>query len=36
MDFELEFVDTFLDFYTRRDKELLLGGNALKIWKFPE
>lgn len=35
MDLELEFVDVFLDFYTREDKELLLGKNALRIWKFP-
>jgi predicted TIM-barrel fold metal-dependent hydrolase len=35
MDKELEFVDVYLDFYTREDKELLLGKNALKIWKFP-
>jgi predicted TIM-barrel fold metal-dependent hydrolase len=35
MDLELEFVDVFLDFYTQEDKELLLGKNALKIWKFP-
>jgi predicted TIM-barrel fold metal-dependent hydrolase len=36
MDKELEFVDVYLDFYTREDKELLLGRNALGIWKFPE
>jgi hypothetical protein len=35
MDKELEFVDVYLDFYTREDKELLLGKNALGIWKFP-
>jgi predicted TIM-barrel fold metal-dependent hydrolase len=35
MDLELEFVDVFLDFYTRADKELLLGKNALRIWRFP-
>lgn len=32
---ELQFVDEVLDFYTRRDRELLLGRNALRIWKFP-
>ncbi len=35
MDKELEFVDSALDFYTAADRELLLGKNALKIWKFP-
>jgi predicted TIM-barrel fold metal-dependent hydrolase len=35
MELELEFVDTYLDFYTREDKELLLGRNALRIWRFP-
>lgn len=36
MDKELEFVDVHLDFYTDEDRELLLGRNALRIWKFPE
>lgn len=36
MDKELEFVDVHLDFYTAEDRELLLGKNALRIWKFPE
>lgn len=36
MDKELEFVDVHLDFYTDEDRELLLGKNALRIWKFPE
>jgi predicted TIM-barrel fold metal-dependent hydrolase len=36
MDKELEFVDRHLDFYTDEDRELLLGKNALDIWKFPE
>jgi predicted TIM-barrel fold metal-dependent hydrolase len=36
MDKELEFVDKHLDFYTNEDRELLLGKNALKIWKFPK
>lgn len=36
MDKELEFVDRHLDFYTDEDRELLLGKNALNIWKFPE
>jgi predicted TIM-barrel fold metal-dependent hydrolase len=35
MDKELEFVDVHLDFYTDEDRELLLGKNALRIWKFP-
>ena len=35
MDKELEFVDRYCDFYTAEDRELLLGGNALRIWKFP-
>jgi predicted TIM-barrel fold metal-dependent hydrolase len=35
MDKELEFVDRHLDFYTAEDRELLLGKNALKIWRFP-
>lgn len=35
MDKELEFVDQVLNFYTPQDRELLLGKNALKIWKFP-
>ena len=35
MDRELEFVDHYCSFYTPQDRELLLGGNALRIWKFP-
>lgn len=35
MDKELEFVDKYCDFYTPEDRELLLGKNALRIWKFP-
>jgi predicted TIM-barrel fold metal-dependent hydrolase len=35
MDKELEFVDKVLDFYTPADRELLLGKNALRIWRFP-
>jgi hypothetical protein len=35
MDKELEFVQQGLDFYTAEDRELILGRNALKIWKFP-
>ena len=35
MEKELVFVDSVLDFYTREDRELLLGKNALRIWKFP-
>ncbi len=36
LDKELEFVDSALDFYSDTDRELLLGKNALKIWKFPK
>ena len=36
MDKELEFVDKVLDFYTQEDRELILGKNALRIWKFPQ
>jgi len=36
MDKELQFVDEALDFYTAEDRDLLLGKNALRIWKFPE
>ncbi len=35
MDKELEFVDKYCDFYTDKDRELILGKNALGIWKFP-
>jgi predicted TIM-barrel fold metal-dependent hydrolase len=35
MDKELEFVDKICDFYSDADRELLLGKNALRIWKFP-
>jgi len=35
MDKELEFVDKVLDFYTPEDRELILGKNALRIWRFP-
>ena len=35
MDKELEFVRQALDFYTAQDRELILGGNALRIWNFP-
>jgi predicted TIM-barrel fold metal-dependent hydrolase len=34
MDKELEFVDKILDFYTPADRELILGRNALRIWRF--
>src|SRR5687768_12582278 len=36
MDKELEFVDKYLEFYTPEDRELLLGKNALRIWRFPK
>ena len=34
MDKELECVQKSLDFYTPQDRELILGKNALRIWKF--
>jgi predicted TIM-barrel fold metal-dependent hydrolase len=33
---ELEFVNESLDFYTPHDRTLILGENALRIWKFPK
>src|SRR5579863_226690 len=36
MNKELEFVDRHLDFYSAEDRDLLLGKNALKIWRFPK
>lgn len=36
MDKELEFVQRSLDFYTPEDRRLILGENALRIWKFPK
>jgi predicted TIM-barrel fold metal-dependent hydrolase len=36
MDKELEFVDKICGFYSAADRELLLGKNALRIWKFPQ
>ena len=35
MDKELEFVDKILAFYSDSDRKLILGENALRIWKFP-
>jgi predicted TIM-barrel fold metal-dependent hydrolase len=35
MDKELEFVDHYCSFYSDADRELMLGRNALRIWKFP-
>ena len=35
MDQELRFVEESLDFYTPRDRDLILGKNALQIWRFP-
>ena len=35
MDKELEFVDKVLEFYSDSDRRLILGENALRIWKFP-
>jgi predicted TIM-barrel fold metal-dependent hydrolase len=36
MDKELEFVNRALEFYSPEDRELILGRNALRIWKFPK
>lgn len=36
MNKELEFVEQALDFYTEEDRDLILGKNALRIWKFPK
>ena len=36
MNKELEFVNQTLDFYTPSDRALILGQNALRIWKFPK
>jgi predicted TIM-barrel fold metal-dependent hydrolase len=36
MEKELAFVDSVLDFYTSEDRKLILGENALRIWKFPK
>ncbi|HEU0123464.1 MAG TPA: amidohydrolase family protein [Bryobacteraceae bacterium] len=36
MDKELEFVDKYCSFYSDADRALLLGGNALRIWRFPK
>ncbi|MBI4909129.1 MAG: amidohydrolase [Acidobacteria bacterium] len=35
MDMELEFVNRICDFYRPADRALLLGQNALRIWRFP-
>lgn len=35
MDKELDFVREALDFYSPADRELILGKNALGIWRFP-
>ena len=35
LDQELQFVNESLDFYTPADRALILGQNALRIWKFP-
>jgi predicted TIM-barrel fold metal-dependent hydrolase len=36
MDKELQFVNESLNFYTPAERELILGKNALSIWRFPE
>ena len=36
MEKELDFVEKQLDFYTPEDRQLILGENALRIWKFPK
>jgi predicted TIM-barrel fold metal-dependent hydrolase len=35
MDQELKFVTESLAFYSAKDRELILGKNALDVWKFP-
>lgn len=35
MDKELEFVEKYCSFYSAEDRELILGKNALGIWRFP-
>jgi predicted TIM-barrel fold metal-dependent hydrolase len=35
MDKELEFMDKYCNFYTDDDLDLIMGKNALGIWKFP-
>ena len=35
MDRELEFVEKHCSFYSVEDRALILGGNALRIWRFP-
>ncbi|MCX6588253.1 MAG: amidohydrolase family protein [Acidobacteria bacterium] len=36
MDKELEFVDKYCSFYSNEDRRLILGENALRIWRFPQ
>jgi predicted TIM-barrel fold metal-dependent hydrolase len=36
MDLELRLVEREIPFYTGSDKDLILGLNALNIWKFPK
>jgi predicted TIM-barrel fold metal-dependent hydrolase len=36
MNKEVEFVDRYCDFYTDEDRRLILGKNALRIWRFPK
>jgi predicted TIM-barrel fold metal-dependent hydrolase len=36
MDQELEFVDKHCSFYSAADRRLMLGENALRIWRFPK
>jgi len=36
MEKELDLVEKQLDFYTPEDRRLILGENALRIWKFPK
>lgn len=35
MEQELEFVEKYCSFYSPEDRELILGKNALGIWRFP-
>ena len=36
MDLELQLVEREIPFYSERDRDLILGRNALKIWRFPK
>ena len=36
MDKELEFVEKYCSFYSSEDRRMILGENALRIWRFPK